>query len=236
MGAIYKVIIPLISIAALIVSIYSWYLEDQRKLQINQVVELSKNINNRYLEPTSNIDSLRNEIIQLQFEKQSYISNLDLMSNWFIMFETILFGIFFVVGYGIFDNKIKDSYEKSKAAQKHINERYVYHEKELKSLKYDLDINMSNLIYIVGERGLSLFKYGEYLPNCISSINRLRKCYEYSKLKSELDLIDSRVIHLYGILLIINSQNIKLYKTENDNTYLVLRPPRKSDMITKKFL
>lgn len=71
-----------------------------------------------------------------------------MMSNWFIFFETILFGIFFIVGYGVFDNKITDSYKKSEAAYDDINKRYVQFENEFKDLKIVSYIDSCYLIAI----------------------------------------------------------------------------------------
>jgi len=92
----------------------------------------------------------------MEFERQSYTSNLDLMSNWFILFETILFGIFFLVGYGIFDNKIADSYEKSKTAYKDIHERYVQFETEFKDIKYEVYKSIANLNMVIAIQGMDM--------------------------------------------------------------------------------
>ena len=150
-----KLLVPLIAVTAIIIALHVWNLHNQTKIRLDQIVQLSTEINNSKKNIT-NVDSLRNVIIQLEFEKQTYTSNLDMMSNWFILFETILFGIFFLVGYGIFDNKITDSYEKSKTAYKDIHERYVQFEKEFKDLKYDVfdsvaDVSVLNSIHAFKE-------------------------------------------------------------------------------------
>ncbi len=197
MGSLSKVIIPLISIAALILAIYSWYLEDQRKLRIDQVVQLSKNINNRYLDSTSNVDSLRNEIIQLQFERQSYISNLDLMSNWFIFFETILFGIFFVVGYGVFDNKITDSYKKSETAQAHINERYLHFKNEFKDLKIEIYKDAIQLYDVVSYLNISNNDIRMYIEQMLISLEKANDVYELEKSDKNLSRISQILAEIW---------------------------------------
>lgn len=85
---------PTLSIIAIVLALYGLDLNKQQDIRINESIELSKLINNMTQNDPNAIDSLRNEIIQLKFQKESYTTHLQLMSDWFILFETVLFGIF----------------------------------------------------------------------------------------------------------------------------------------------
>lgn len=181
MGKLSKVIVPLIAATSIVLSLYSFYLEDLRKVRIDQAIELLNAVNNRQDSNLTKTDSLRNEIIQLQFERQSYTANIDLMSNWFILFETILFGIFFIVGYGIFDNKITESKKENEDAYKNIHERYVHFEKEFRDLKISSLKDSAKLYETISQLSPNVLHIREYLD---SKIEELKRLVEVNKLEA----------------------------------------------------
>lgn len=136
MKSLSRIAVPILSILAIVLALYCLSLGRQQNIKINESIELSKLINNKIGTPT-NLDSLKNEIVQLKFEKESYTTHLALMSDWFILFVTVLFGIFFVVGYGVFDNKIAQEKKENEAAYERINGSHIKFENEFKELKIE---------------------------------------------------------------------------------------------------
>lgn len=178
MNKIMPIIVPIIASMGLICSLYVWHLNDQNKLRLEASIKLSRLINDHDSNLKTNVDSLRNEIKYLQFEKESYTQYLELMSNWFILFETILFGIFFLVGYGIFETKINDYLKQNEAAQAHINHRYVLHESEFKSLKIENYKDAIQLYDVVSFLNISNGDFGFYIEEMILGIEKAHKVYE----------------------------------------------------------
>ncbi len=207
MGSWTKIIVPFIAVAALILSGYSLFLESQRKLRIDQVIEVSKEINNR-LKASEQIDSLQNIIIQMEFDKQSYTSNIELMSNWFILFESILFGIFFIVGYGIFDNKIAENKEENIASEKRINDRHIDIEKEFKDLKIRNYKDSIQLYQVVSDVNIYRNDVRSYIEKMIDALLTANEVYKLEELEKNL----SKIAFLLDELL----SKLKLYYRFNN--------------------
>lgn len=144
-----RIVVPTLSIIAIVLALYGLDLNKQQDIRINESIELSKLINNMTQNDLNAIDSLRNEIIQLKFQKESYTTHLQLMSDWFILFETVLFGIFFVVGYGIFDNKIAQEKKENETTYERINTAHIEFKEEFLKLKINHFHNASDLLILM---------------------------------------------------------------------------------------
>lgn len=113
------------------------------KSRVNESIELSKLINSKP-DSLTNIDSLKNEIIQLKFEKESYTANLQMMSDWFIFFETILISIFIAVGFGVFYTNLNNYKKEHKTSNDYINSTITHFKEDYKNLKIEFYNNTGN--------------------------------------------------------------------------------------------
>ena len=127
---------PYIILVFMVSCVFIW----QRLLVYRQIMqeslELSRTINSRFgIDTTSSIDSLKNLVIDLQMENQSHTSSIEIYSNYIVLFITLLFGIFFTVGYGVFDIKVDQIKKENIESLKFINEAHAKHERQFNELK-----------------------------------------------------------------------------------------------------
>lgn len=69
----------------------------------NQIIHSLYNTN---ISLNSNIDSLKNELVKLSYERKSNTDQLSLLSTWVIAYVTILFGAFAFLGYTNFSKQL----------------------------------------------------------------------------------------------------------------------------------
>lgn len=174
---------------------------------MQESLELSRTINSRIgIDTTSSIDSLKNLVIELQLENRSYTSNVEIFSNYIILFVTILFGIFFAVGYGLFDNKVDQIKSENIESLKKINEAYAKHENELLELRKYLVRGDGNISVLLADFCNKNGYFGEELFFKINAANSFRQCLQF---KDGHKLVEPEVIetNLQDIYKLLNQEN-----------------------------
>jgi len=145
---------------AIVLSILAILYSQSSNKKNNQITTIIHTIYSKENLSNSNRDSLKNELVNLQFEKEAYINQLSLLSDWVILFVTILFAVFGFVGTTFFiahinsvkeecmnytnsetNNNRNEIIEQNIEIDKHKNEF-----KELKKVVYNGEGNASFII------------------------------------------------------------------------------------------
>jgi hypothetical protein len=115
-------------------------------------------------------------------KQQYYLTQLSIQSDWFIVFVTVLFGVFAVVGYGFFvaqTQAIAKQYEEQKKIQEqHITEV----EKRFKKVEIKTLMAYSNIVMF---QASYCFDKGEYIKSLDDNITALNVALEIKRLKEE---------------------------------------------------
>lgn len=127
---------------------------------------------------TATIDSLHRQIDLRDIKQQYYMTQMDIQSNWFILFVTILFGVFAVVGYGFFVAQIQAITHESERQKKAQNEHIEKVEKRFKQTQRDILIAHSRASQIRRDEFTKNGKYFEAIKSDYEVIGLLKTVLE----------------------------------------------------------
>lgn len=131
-----------ISAISILLSVWSLSSNSTNKQRINTAIEIIKNdsltIHGR--------DSLIVRLNNYQFKEDFYDKQLDIQSNWFIAFVTILFAMFGFFGYSFFVNRINEIEKKAEENRQEQEERIRAHEDEFYAKFEDLESEINSVM------------------------------------------------------------------------------------------
>ena len=124
-----------------------FYLLDKSNKQTKDIAILAKAIRNQNI---AKKDSLVNLITQEQFKESFYSTQLSIKSDWTILFITLIFSIFSLVGFFFFQERISrsetDFGTKLKNQSNENENQHVSHKLEFKKLE-EIQYNTSANVY-----------------------------------------------------------------------------------------
>lgn len=115
-------------------------------------VEIMKSISNS--ENHTNADSLISKIRDIQFQQDYYTKQLDIQSNWFILYVTVLFGAFAVFGFVVSRQTIADAsanYKEAIAVHEQIHRSHEFELLKLKDLMLLTNASLTSMSSSINE-------------------------------------------------------------------------------------
>ena len=177
-------------------------MERQLRVRVNESLEILQTINNNALDIHNDVDKLENEIVNLKFEKESYTQHLNILSDWFVLFVSVLFGIFFIVGYRTLENVFKRQAEEIKDSYLKQEELYTHFKLEFSDVKENMYVSMANISTLIGLT-YQKFQYNYIYHTAMASYN-YGKAYEFTKNKSYLKSCKFRIVEVTSCIKLKN--------------------------------
>jgi len=124
-------------------------------------------------QPSTERDSLLRLLDFKEAKEEYYLTQMDVQSNWFILYVTILFGVFALVGYSVFKYELQSIEDKNQAKQMENQEHFSKFEKRFKELEIDLRTGLGETYKIS-----AIMNQGSRIDFAIFMI---QSCYHYLK-------------------------------------------------------
>lgn len=185
--------------------------------RLNGMTEIIKTI--EFKTQTANKDSLMTKIRELEFQQDYYTKQLNIQSDWFILYVTVLFGAFAVFGFVVSRQTIADAsanYKDAIATQKNIHDNAI---KDLKFLTYK---EVGHLHFFAA---MNFKENTPYVLTQISSSLAQYKLAFYYKVTKE---IEKRVIEILNL--------IKHILTKADKQHLIKIKDKLNEPAYKKII
>jgi hypothetical protein len=146
-------ILAVISVSSLLMNIYNFKNASTNDSRINKITEILQKQN------WTNKDSITNEVKFLEFKQEYYTQQLGIQSDWFILYVTVLFGVFGIVGYTFFMNQINTITTEANNAIARQEKIHDEHRLEFIELKKDTLKTNSDMYSIGISSHLSMKNY-----------------------------------------------------------------------------
>lgn len=159
------------------------------KSRINELTSILKTQNS--LEK----DSLKYQIAELQFQKESYTDMLGRQSDWFIAYVSILFFIFGFFGYTMFikrvDEGIKTVKKELKSNYRNQIKDYELHKKDYLDLKIEVYSGLADFNFLVANENSDA--PAQLIKHALISAQYNKLCYDLSNKKEFMSLCISHI-------------------------------------------
>lgn len=109
MEYLYNRISGLLGAIAIVISILAVLYSTTYHKKTDQISSIVHTIYSNQNSSESEADSLKNELVRVQFEKETYLSQLSILSDWIILYFSILFAAFGLIGFRYFSNEFKSA-------------------------------------------------------------------------------------------------------------------------------